>query len=60
MVNKPRKARRRGVAMLIREDVYHQAETMEDLEDPDQKILWIKVNNAITKLYIGIFNHYIL
>ena len=55
-INKPRNNRRGGgVAMLIREDIYHQIETVDDLEDQDQEILWIKLNTTKSKVFIGIF-----
>ena len=54
--NKPRKNKRGGgVAILIREDIYHLTEVVDNLEDHDQEILWIKLNRAKKKIFIGIF-----
>ena len=55
-VNKPRKNRRGGgVALLIREDIFHLIEVVENLEDHDQEIAWIKFKHANNKVFIGIF-----
>ena len=54
-VNKPRKNKRGGgVALLIREDIYHLTEVVENLEDQDQEILWITMKQN-KKVFIGIF-----
>ena len=55
-INKPRKGRTGGgVAMLIREDIYHLTEPVEDLEDQNQEILWVKIEAKRAKTYIGIY-----
>ena len=55
-INKPRHNKRGGgVAILIRNDIYPMTQKVEDLEDLDQEILWVKIDNGKTKLYVGIF-----
>ena len=55
-INKPRKNRSGGgVALLIREDIYHLTKKVEDLEDYDQEIVWIQIENARAKTFIGVY-----
>ena len=55
-INKPRKNRAGGgVALLIRQDIHHLTEQVEDLEDHDQEIIWIKLDHKRTKTFIGIY-----
>ena len=54
-INKPRKSEGGGVAFLIRNDIEKNVEKIEDLEDHDQEILWIKLNTSRTKTCIGVF-----
>ena len=44
-----------GVAILIREDIYHMTEEVKDLEDQDQEIIWIKIDNGRTKIFVGVY-----
>ena len=55
-VNKPRINRTGGgVALLIRDDIHHLTEVVDNLEDQDQEIIWIKIEANRAKTYVGIF-----
>ena len=54
-INKPRRSDGGGVAFLIRNDIEKNIEKIENLEDHDQEILWIRLNTHGTKTSIGIF-----
>ena len=55
-VNKPRSNRKGGgVAILIRNDIFPLTQRVEDLEDHDQEILWLKIDNGKSKIFVGIF-----
>ena len=53
--NKPRKPGSGGVAILVRNDIKHMTEQVQGMEDHDQEILWIKIKNRNTPVYIGVF-----
>ena len=54
--SKPRDLRSGGgVALLVREDIQHLTKPVEDLEDHDQEIVWVKLEQGRTKTYIGVF-----
>ena len=52
--NKPRKPGSGGVAILVREDIKHMTERIEDMEDHEQEIIWIRIKNK-TPVDIGVF-----
>ena len=52
--NKPRKHGSGGVAILVREDIKHMTERIEDMEDHEQEIIWIRIKNK-TPVDIGVF-----
>ena len=55
-INKPRTNKNGGgVAILIREDIKHLTEVVNDLEDHDQEIAWIKLDNKRAKKFVGIY-----
>ena len=55
-INKPRNNRNGGgVAILIRNDILPITQRVENLEDQEQEIIWVKIDNGKKKVYVGIF-----
>ena len=55
-INRPRpNSTGGGVALLIRDDIHHLTEKVEDLEDEDQEVVWVKIKNPRNSVYVGVF-----
>ena len=55
-INKPRRERKGGgVALLIREDITHLVEPVDNTEDSDQEICWAKLKSGKNNVFLGVF-----
>ena len=55
--NKNRKTQGGGIAILVRDDIIHLTERIDEniLENQEQEILWIRTKNTQQKVNIGVF-----
>ena len=54
-INKNRKGKGGGVALMIRDDIKNKIKQVHDLEDQDQEVAWIELPKQPKKTFIGIY-----
>ena len=44
-----------GVAILVRNDIKHRCQQINDLEDQNQDICWVQIQTNNSAIYVGVY-----